>query len=429
MRWQRTWPFKGILRSPSSVIVVIIMMSTLCVVGVLVPQNSGDTKTPSTASRGEWDVVAILALDRIFRSQAFIVITGLLAILLVVSLLEQGRRLRVALKSTPARTDFEQARYQLTFERPVAGDAVVPRQTTIIRSRGRIGLAGSFLLHLALVLVIAGGTLRALFGIHAVVDLVEGEELPSTREQWGERWPGPLAGSLEIDPPATLKDLTFSFHPSGGLSDLEAVLSIAERDGPRERDLALNRDLRVGRTRIFLSPQFGATALIEWGADTPMPKREAVLLRPIQNERYEGMAQGRHGTLVHLRAELHSDRSRPEVLEVRAMKSSALMLGDTIRIGESVRIPGEGDLTLLGLPFWVQVRADRDPGLSLIFAGFALGIIGVTILFTVITLDTCIEVTPAGDTERVYIALRARRFEALFEDSFKRLVADQGGAI
>jgi hypothetical protein len=98
-----------------------------------------------------------------------------------------------------------------------------------------------------------------------------------------------------------------------------------------------------------------------------------------------------------------------------------------VRVGEAVSLPGGYVLKLSGAPFWARLRGSRDPALWLAYAGFTLTLIGAAIIFTIVKVDTCVTVTPAGERERVLVALRSQRFAPLFEERFQRLVREQGG--
>ena len=79
------------------------------------------------------------------------------------------------------------------------------------------------------------------------------------------------------------------------------------------------------------------------------------------------------------------------------------------------------------MPLWARLNASSDPALWLAYLGFALGLIGSVIIFFLIKIDTCVIVTPAGDIERVFVALRSQRFAPLFKHRFQQLVQEQGG--
>jgi hypothetical protein len=54
-----------------------------------------------------------------------------------------------------------------------------------------------------------------------------------------------------------------------------------------------------------------------------------------------------------------------------------------------------------------------------------LTMLGATMIFTLIKLDCCVVVTPLGERERVFIALKPQRFAPLFQERFEKLVREQ----
>ena len=52
-------------------------------------------------------------------------------------------------------------------------------------------------------------------------------------------------------------------------------------------------------------------------------------------------------------------------------------------------------------------------GTAAMVTGFALVLAGVTIIFTLVTVAGCVAVTPVGERERVFVALKPQRFAPL----------------
>ena len=116
---------------------------------------------------------ATLPGAHIFQSVWFALLTLLTAGSLVVVVLEQFRRLRSQWRQQPSPAQFTSAPYQAQFERPAT--TAEPQQR--IWSERRLGLAGSLVFHMGLLLLILAGASRALFLSEAAVDLLEGETL------------------------------------------------------------------------------------------------------------------------------------------------------------------------------------------------------------------------------------------------------------
>jgi hypothetical protein len=344
---------------------------------------------------------------------------------------EQIGRLRVLWPQRLAEAQFLRAPFRAEFERPArlaTADAQDGRRVEI-RTERRLGLAGSPIFHVGLLLVIVAGALRALFAVDAVVDLIEGETLPPTAAAWAAQWPGVLAGPLRLAGPVRLDAVRATRYEAGDLRDLTVRVSLQRKSGLQEEEIGINRELRAPGGRLFLGADFGPAALLEWRESGSSPTREAVLLVGRGKGLYEAASPGPALERVYLRTEVDRAGNRPRILEVRVMGAGGqpLLFTGLLRVGQEVSLPGGQVLKLHGVPFWGRLRGSRDPGLPLAYAGFALVLAGATIIFTVVKVDTCVAVTPAGDRERVVVALRAQRFAPLFQERFARLVRDQGG--
>ncbi len=417
------------LRSPSVIVGEILGIAVAGVVGAFPPFG----RPIPPLSTGWTDMGAAgsmegISPDRVFGSVWFWALVLLAGASLAVAVTDQLRRLRVLWPRRLGPHHFRRAPFSVEFDRPTEGkrgsDSCVEVHTT-----GRIGLTGAPLFHLGLLLVIVAGMLRALFGVEAVVDLMEGETHPPTAEAWAAQWPGVLGKPLRLDSPVTLNEVSVQYYVSGGIRDVRARLTVGRAGASRTKELAVNRDLRAPGGRIFLGADFGPAALVEWRHETRPPIREAAFLVPREGQRgYEGTSGGPDGMRAHLRARFGQPPGRPDRVELQVVRENGLLFTGALRVGETIRLPGNWRLQLHGMPLWARLRGSRDPGLWLVYAGFALVLLGASIMFGVIRVDTCVSVTPAGDREHVSVALRAQRFAPLFRERFEQLVREQGGA-
>jgi hypothetical protein len=75
----------------------------------------------------------------------------------------------------------------------------------------------------------------------------------------------------------------------------------------------------------------------------------------------------------------------------------------------------------------VKVAASRDPTTWPVYVGFGISITGVFLLFSFIRTDVLLVVEPAGEEERVVVAMRPRRLAPIFAERFERLVEEERG--
>lgn len=302
---------------------------------------------------GELTAIAIacaggtsLGLDHTFQSPWFLAITGVTALSLAIVVYDQFRRMMAQWTKRPS------AR-----------------------------LIGSPFFHLGLLLIICAGFGRALFGTEAIVDLVEGETLTISPSAWSAHFPAIFAKPFHLPYPITLNTIHVSRYNDGALRDLSAKLTVQKPTGNVDSELSINHELMTTAGRLFISSDFGPTALLEWRITNALPYREAVIMAHRGQGIYEGSSSGSNGLLAHVRTTLGPTVKDPARLELRIMRDSALMLSDQPQVGQTLSIQSGESLTLLGTPLWVRLRGNRDPALWLAYTGFGFVIIGALTLF------------------------------------------------
>ena len=454
---------KRLLRSPRMIVGELAAIAVAATLGAALPQAGVATDAELARLHDSGPITAALvkkfALDHVFRSGWFLALTALAAASLSIVIVEQLRRVRAGWSARLIPAHFNSAPLRAEFERPAPGraaaeepqrragvspawaagsmdgghgvhqghaggdaGATIPHVT--IWTRNRLGLLGSPLFHVGLLCVMLAGALRALFGTEAAVDLLEGQMLAPTAQAWAAQWPGVLAQPFRLDLPVTLRSVRATRYESGELQNLKMGLTVQDSAGPRETEIAVNHDSRAAGGRVFLTSDFGPAALIEWQPVGALPVREAVQLRSLGKGSFEAAASGPGGERAHLRAQLDAAGNPPQLVEVRVMKDGALLYTGEAQAGETLSLPGGMKLALHGTPFWARLRGSRDASLWLAYAGFALVMAGAVIIFGIVKLDGCLVVTPLGDRERVFVALKPQRFAPLFQERFEQLVAE-----
>jgi hypothetical protein len=417
-------PVKRLLRSPRLIIGEIAAISLFGVLGAVLPQTGVASATELErfyAGGPLWTALAHwLALDHIFRSAGFAILTCLASASLVVVVFEQFRRARSQWSQPLTPAHFRSAPFRVKFERPAAAGSPVEVERTW--TENRLGLLGSPLFHFGLLLVIVAGAWRVLFGAEAGVDLLEGQTLAPTPQAWAAHWPGALARPFRLEAPLTLKSVHATRYESGQLRDLNVRLAAGSTRGVRETEISVNHDSRAAGGRVFLTADFGPAALLEWRPVNAPPVGEAVLLRSQGAGNFESESVGPLGERAYLRAQVDPEGHPPSSVEVRVMKDGALLAVADAQVGEAVSLPGGVKLCLRATPFWARLRGSHDSAPWLACLGFALLTLGATLIFTIVKRDGCVLVTPMGERERVFVALRPQRFAPLFQERFQQLV-------
>ena len=417
--------FQRFLRAPRTILAELTGLVIAGVVGAVVPQSGSASTTELEAlQRGSpWlsAPIRFLNLDQVFHSPWFLALTLLTAASLAVMVLNQVRRLLRSWSAPLQPAHFLSAPLKAEFERC----ARTAKAETRIWTEKRWGLAGSTLFHTGLLLVIIAGALRALFGTEAAVDILEGETLAPESQAWAAHWPGRLAGHFQLPQPVNLQSVESDTYPNGEQRKLQAQLSV----GGDGHTLAVNHDLTIGGRRLHLGTDHGMAALLEWERPGTAISREAVLLTRQNQGRFEGASGTESDLRAHVRGWIDSSGRPAHILEVRVMKGAALLGSAAMRLGETMPLPDGTRLRLAGAPLWIRLRGSYDPALWLAYAGFAWVLAGAVLLFVVIKVDGCLVITPLGERERVFVALKPHRFAPLFEERFQDLVDQLGGRL
>jgi hypothetical protein len=419
---------KSFFRRPAVIVAELLAITLACALGAALPQAGTAPAAEVAGLRTHGPLITALvdglALDHIFTSLGFLLLLGLATISLSIVVWEQLRRLRAQWILPLTEAHFRTAPFRREFTRPAATGA-----SSRIRTRGRLGLAGSPLFHIGLLAVIVAGSLGALFGGSAVVDLYEGEVLPATVEAWGAQWPGRLGSPFRLDEPLRLVSVEGSNYARGDLRDLRLRLAAPGPGAERTISLAINEDLPLRRGRLFADAHFGPAALLAWEAQSSAPVQQALLLEQKEPRAYGAYAHGPGRIRARLRAPMPADDRRAGVVEVRILDGAATVAEGTLAPGEALALPGGGSLKLHGLPYWARLRGTYDPGLGLAYFGFMLALLGGALTYGVVRVDELVSVTPEAAGERVVVALRPHRFAPLYRERFERLVRDHGGEI
>lgn len=424
--WNPFLPVKRFLRRPAVIVAEILVITAACALGASLPQagRSPAAQVLNLRSYGAATsaLVDVLSLDHVFTSGWFLAALAFATASLVIVVVEQTRRLRATWSQVPTDAHFRNAPFRVEFTRPGNGPA-----TRSIRSRGRLGLAGSPLFHTGLLAVILAGVLGALFSVQAVVDLFEGETLPPTVEAWGLQQPGPLAAPFQLDAPLKLVSVEPTRYQGGDLMGLRLKVAEGDAEGGPTQDLGINQDLRVSRGRLYADSLFGPAALVAWDRPSTPESRTAVLLERKEPQAFGAYTPGPGSLRARIRVPMPADGSRPNHVEVRILQGESRVAEANLRPGEALALPGGGGFRLHGIPYWARLHGSRDPAIGLAYAGFMVALAGAILTYGVTRVDELVSVTPEDGRERVVVALKPHRFAPLFQERFARLVREQGG--
>ena len=403
----------ALLRRPRWVLSVVAALALGAALAAALPQLP-DAEAVERFRAG-WPRVASLAatlgLFEVTTSWWFLVTVALAFVSLLAVQVEQWRRVRRTFGAPPPPASLAAA--PLRLELPLSSCRRLPEAPLVTRS-GRLGLLGSPIFHLGLLVAVAFTPLRLLCARDAVVRVAEGQVLGTGPDAFPAQRGGRLSVPFVLPSPLQIREIRPTLYPNGQLKQVEARVALGEDAAAPSITLAINAPLELGHSRsVYLNSTYGALAQCRILSATGGSER-LIVLHPAGGE-LRGRFTTEDGREVRLQADVAG--GRPEGLYVRSLRNGGLLGYGLARAGEEVAI-GEGErLRLEGFSWTADLKGAEDPSRLGFFAGVALVIAGVVLMFSVVPVDTGVFV----EGETLVLVVRPLRFAPLFTDRLEQL--------
>lgn len=400
------------LRRPAVIVTEVLALAAGAALAASIPQqpDAGEIRRFAEAHPGLGRAAEALGLHEVVTSPWFLVLAAGCFLSLVAVQVQQWPRLRRTWAASPTAATFAAAPFRRSVALAEARSAPgAPRFATA----GRAALLGSPVFHLGLLILVGAGLVRALTFRDAIGRALEGETLAAAPGAFEAERGGWLSGTLALARPVTVRRIDEERYPSGTLRQVRARLALGG-EGPSagEREAAVNSPVDDGAVRIYVAGEHGLAALVE--AVGPEGPRPLVALLEERGGEWRGGLRPGGGLELRFRAVV---TPRPRSVEVRALSDGVLLGIAELAPGSQVALGAGRALRLHGLPYWVQLRASRDPSRPLFFAGVAMAILGVIFMFGFNRVDSGVFV----EGDRLVVALRPQRFAPLYAERFERL--------
>jgi hypothetical protein len=352
-----------------------------------------------------------LGLFEVTTSWWFLAMVGLAFSSLLAVQVEQWKRVRRQLGAAPSLSSLASA--PLRLELPLADCLKVPGAPQLVRT-GRLGLLGSPIFHLGLLVAVAFAPVRLLYFRDAVVRVTEGEVLGTGPEAFPAQRGGRLSAPFTLPAPLQIREILPTLYPTGELLHVEARVALGEDEAAPSRSLAINEPLELGGSRtVYLTSTYGALAQCRISSAAGTAER-VVVLHPV-GEEVRGRFWTDDGREIRIQGSARA--GRPEVLYVRSLRDGGLLGYGPAGPGIEVEIGNGERMRLEGFSWTVDLKGAQDPSRLGFFAGVVLVISGVVLMFSVVTVDTGVFV----QGESLVLAVRPMRFAPLFTERLERL--------
>jgi cytochrome c biogenesis protein len=311
-----------------------------------------------------------------------------------------------------------------------------PAGFTLAGGKGAFSRFGVYIVHLGILLLIAGGLAGAIFGVRGVVQIAEGEAT-STMQFRGGKGTETLPFSIRCD------RFTVEFYEDGAPKVFRSDLTfLQEGKAVRQGALLVNHPITFGGLRFYQSSYGtlpgGRLALSYTRGDGKAEARETAV-----GDRF--LLPGGEGEVAVIRAEDNLMRMGPAVkLSVTSPRGEVQfwvfqhieqikeanpgVLAQVPMMNPGLFAPWLFSLEKQGEKFYTVLQAARDPGVPLVAGGAVLLVAGLMITFFFSHRRFRIILEEENGKSRIGLAGSSNRDPVGFEKEMNQLLAEIGRA-
>ena len=365
-------------------IVLLLLIAACSALGTAIPQGESPEFYLERYNSHPWlgllngQVVLSLELDHLYTSNWFLLLLAWLGLaLLLCSLRRQWPALVAALRWV----DYQQPRQlsklavatSLASSTPEAhlgllgsqlqqqGWAVKPAQGRLAARRGVVGKVGPLLVHAGMIVLMVGAVIGAFGGQRLEKFLAPGRSLELMNR----------AGDTQLE--LQLNDFNIQRDPAGRPEQFASALLLREgsEEAPREQaaQVSVNHPLRHRGITIYQADWSLAAITLQLG-------RSPLLQLPLQS--FPELGEQIWGLVLPTRP----DGSQPVLLALQSEQGPVQVFGANSQLLGLLTVGGEAS-EIQGLPIRVDsvmpasgLLIKRDPGVPLVYSGFALLLLG-----------------------------------------------------
>ena len=279
----------------------------------------------------------------------------------------------------------------------------------VLAEKGRWTRLGVYAVHLSVILLLLGGLIGSIFGFEGFVNIPEGETVNSIRLRKTEQ-------IHNLDFAIRCDDFSVSFYETGAPKEFRSTLSIIENGkSVLKEDIIVNDPLRYKGINLFQ-------------ANYGMLPPENITLNIMSRE--TGMVYNKK-TKIGQPVEIPEGMGTFVIKDYRnSFNYKGISLGETF-IGILNKKDGNSMNILLPLNFagfdkmrkgalifsvadydnryYTGLQVTCDPGVLVVYSGFAVMIIGCLVTFFMSHQRLCIEVVKIGNKTKVMVAGTANK--------------------
>lgn len=418
-------------------VVVLLSLAVTSIIGTVIPQNEAPADYVRAFGPRGYRLLEALDLVDMYHAWWFQLLLLLLVVNVVVCSVERLRAIWSVIftrvpryrldrfQKSPIHSEIKaeaspdvmrravQAVLGKGFKRLVP---LAPEDGTdaVCAERWRLSRLGVYIVHLSVVLLVAGSMIGGLFGFEGYVNIPEGEATSTVMLRDG-------TGTRQLPFAIRCNDFSLSFYPNGAPREYRSSLSLL-RDGKviEEKEIIVNDPLRFEGINIFQSSYGKLPPPMPAGP----PERLAVhiLSNPSGRTYHQEGAIGERLDLPEGLGTLRLDAYRPDAEFMGqplgpAVEATLVHPGqEPIKLTLPLRFAAFDKMrrgrvaiavtSAVSMPerYYTGLQVTRDPGVGVVYVAFAVMIIGCLVTFFMSHQQVCAAIRPRrrGSTVVVY---------------------------
>jgi cytochrome c biogenesis protein len=436
-------------------VVVLLSLAALSIIGTLIPQNENPAEYFRAFGPFLFQVLDTLDVFDMYRSWWFQGLITLLVINIVVCSIDRLQTTGKTIFTKNPKFNLENYRRRKTrqdfrllanvetckerFHRQLSKQfgycrvEAVHQGYAITAERRRWTRLGVYGVHLSIVVLLIGALVGSLNGFEGYVNIPEGEAVDSIQQRFS-------GGPLKLPFTIRCDDFDVQFYETGAPKEFRSKVTLLENGQPvLEKDIIVNDPIRYKGINIFQS-SYGKldnapSASVKLKeielsfknvASGKTYSHKAELGQPIEipdglgtftvngfepSAQFEGMAIGPALTGV-----LTPAQGEPQsiVLPIKFPRFDAMRKGAVI-------IAVTADSSIAQTRYYTGLQVTKDPGVSLVYFGFVLMIVGCMVTFFMAHQQVVVEIQPEGQGVSVMVSGKANRNKVAMQYDVERL--------
>jgi cytochrome c biogenesis protein len=397
-------------------IFLLAFIAVTSIFGTVIKQKAGIEEYLSVYSEGTYRIIHFFGLDDVYHSPWFLAAIILFAVNLGLCTFGRFNRFQ-KIRNTPSRLPDEEALLAMPVHFSIKTTApaheinllktvyktVHEEEGGIVLEKGAVARYGTYIIHASILIILAGSLVGLAFGYKGFVVLNKGEAKSTMTIRGRSSKEIPLGFAIRC------KDFKVSFYPGGQPKDYVSRLEVIEDNKVvKEKDIRVNDPLNHKGTYVYQS-SYGFAPSFIFNIDG-----DEVVLKDRDTYEKDGL------TLMIARFEndIHSfgpgvqvaylDQEEPKT--VWFLKNVERLKERDIK-GINIRLEDIKE------DFYTGLEVSRDPGVWIVWTGFASILIGLYINFFMYYRKIYIRKTQHG----IIVAGQVFKNKDTFREEFEKL--------